>query len=391
MALNNMQCVFLRHYFPPLAGIYIHIPFCKQACHYCDFHFSTNQIRLNDMVNAILSEIKLRKTYLDGEVINTIYYGGGTPSILKSEHIQQIQQAINSNFKVAKPVEVTFECNPDDLSKNYLTMLNSHGINRLSIGVQSFDNTELTKLNRAHTSKEAENAIQTAQSVGIQNITIDLIYGLPNSDLDYWKRQIDQALKLGIKHISAYCLTFEEQTAFGNWLKKGKISPLSDEKNLAQFQYLVSALKAGHFEHYEISNFAIDSYISKHNSAYWLGEKYLGIGPSAHSFNGTSRQWNISNNPTYIKNMGEDKPFFQKEVLSDKDIFNEYILTRLRTKWGLEKNYLSIEFPQYNNKIKVKLDSFKQSNQITETDTHYYLTEKGKFIADHITSELFMI
>lgn len=343
------------------------------------------------MVNAIISEIRIRRAYLDEDIINTIYYGGGTPSVLQAKHIQQIQYAIKTTFEIAENAEVTFECNPDDLSKNYLTMLKNHGINRLSIGIQSFDDSELKKLNRAHTSKEAESAIQIAQSIGIQNITIDLIYGLPNTDLIYWKRQVNQALKLGVKHISAYCLTFEEKTAFGNWVKKGKISPLSDEKNLIQFQHLVSALKTMHFEHYEISNFAMDGYISKHNSAYWLGKKYLGLGPSAHSFNGISRQWNISNNLIYLKNINANIPFFEEEFLNRKDIFNEYILTRLRTKWGLDKKHLSFQFSEFYTKMVIKLNTFKQSAHISETNTHYYLTEKGKFIADHITSDLFII
>ena len=303
------------------------------------------------MVHSICSELKLRKDYLKSETIETIYYGGGTPSVLKAEHIKQIQSTIHKHFHVIQDVEVTFECNPDDLSRRYLKTLKDNSINRLSIGIQSFDDSELEQLNRAHTSKEAKDAIRIAQSIGIQNITIDLIYGLPGSDLSYWKLQIEQALKLGVKHISAYCLTFEEKTAFGNWLKTGKITPLSDEKNLTQFQHLVSVLKLNGFEHYEISNFAMEGYISKHNSAYWLGRKYIGVGPSAHSFNGFSRQWNIANNILYIKNIAENLAYFDHESLSHKDHFNEYMLTRLRTKWGLEKHYLSVKFPEFYSKM----------------------------------------
>lgn len=325
------------------------------------------------------------------DTIDTVYYGGGTPSVLKVAHIKQIQSTIYQFFKVSKAVEITFECNPDDLSESYLMMLKNEGINRLSIGVQSFDEKELTNLNRAHSAAEAEASIITAQSIGINNITIDLIYGLPNSDIDYWKDQINKALELNVKHISAYCLTFEEKTTFGNWLKKGKIAPLSDEKNLTQFQHLVSALKANDFEHYEISNFALDGYISKHNSAYWLGSKYLGVGPSAHSYNGATRRWNMANNITYIKNINNNIKIYEEEFLSNKDVFNEYILTRLRTKWGIEKVYLEEKFPEYFSKIESKIIQFKKSDHISETETYFYITEKGKFIADYITSELFVI
>jgi len=374
-----------------LSGIYIHIPFCKQACHYCDFHFSTNQIQLEKMVDSILKEIESRKHYLGSTAIETIYYGGGTPSLLAEKHIKQIQDSIYHHFKVVDDVEVTLECNPDDLLESYLKSLKKVGVNRLSIGVQSFDEDQLKKLNRAHNATEAKNAIRLAHKLGFHNITIDLMYGLPGTDIEYWTNQISEVLSLKIKHISAYCLTFEEKTAFGKWLKTGKILPLNDEKNLDQFKLLVQSLKNEGFEHYEISNFSLDGYISKHNSAYWLGNTYMGVGPSAHSFDGLSRQWNLANNPRYIKNVSENVKHYEEEVLTKKDHYNEYILTRLRTKWGLEKEYLESSFHDYLKISRPVFSKFIDSGDIIETRTHFYITEKGKFIADHITSDLFVI
>ncbi|MFK8045712.1 MAG: radical SAM family heme chaperone HemW [Crocinitomicaceae bacterium] len=374
-----------------MAGIYIHIPFCKQACHYCDFHFSISHGQLDDMVDSILLELEQRKFYLNNEEIKTIYYGGGTPSLLQDTHINLIQKKIYDLHPVVKDVEITFECNPDDLSIEYLTVLKKRGVNRLSIGIQSFEESELQKLNRAHTAIEAEKCIQSAHNIGFKNITIDLIYGLPKSTIFYWKNQIEKALALGVKHISAYCLTFEEKTAFGTWLQKGKIKPLSDEKSLAQFKLLVAQLKNNQFEHYEISNFALDGFISRHNSAYWLGEKYLGIGPSAHSYDGKSRQWNIANNPQYIKRINEESTVSEREVLSEKDKFNEYLLTRLRTKWGIEKNFLNQLSASLSGSIEPILADQKEMGHIKETNSHFFITEKGKFLVDNITSKLFVI
>lgn len=374
-----------------MAGIYIHIPFCKQACHYCDFHFSTNHSRVEEVVDAICKELKARKTYLSNAFIHTIYYGGGTPSVLTKVQIDKIQTAIYEQFMVTDDVEITFECNPDDLTEDYLKILKGTGINRLSIGIQSFNNTVLTSLNRAHNANEATNCVKLAKKIGFDNMTIDLIYGLPDTDITYWQTQIRQALDLGITHISAYSLTYESGTVFGNWLKKDKINPLSDSANLAQFKALVSNLTAEGFEHYEISNFAKNGHISRHNSAYWLGATYLGLGPSAHSYNGSSRQWNIANNAQYIKKINEDLPHFEIEELTEKDQFNEYLLTRLRTKWGLEKSYLAKQFPQFYPKMLKNMSVLIANGNISETDSHFYITPKGKFIADHLTGELFVI
>jgi oxygen-independent coproporphyrinogen-3 oxidase len=374
-----------------LAGIYIHIPFCKQACHYCDFHFSTNQQQKALMVKAIKQELITRSLYLKGQSVQTIYYGGGTPSLLSSEDILSIQQVLHKHYQIVDNPETTFECNPDDLTINYLQTLKQHGINRLSIGIQSFDQDQLQKLNRAHSSEEAQICVTNAQKIGFQNITIDLMYGLPDTDITYWEKQVEHAVNLGVSHISAYCLTFEEKTVFGNWLKKGKINPLSDDNNLAQFKSLISKLSLAGYNQYEISNFAKSGAISKHNSAYWLGENYLGIGPSAHSFNGTSRQWNTANNNLYINQITNNKKHYEIEILAEKDKYNEYILTRLRTKWGLNKLHLKNTFPEYYETSEKQLHTFVKKRYLSETDTHFYITETGKFIADHLTSELFVI
>ncbi len=343
------------------------------------------------MVDSIVHEIERRKYYLGSTTIQTIYFGGGTPSLLTEALIKRILSSINSNFEVADCVEITYECNPDDLSEEYLKSLKKVGINRLSIGVQSFDENQLRRLNRAHNASEAVSSIKLAKNFDFQNITIDLMYGLPGTNKQYWADQIGKAISLDVMHISAYCLTFEEKTAFGKWLKIGKISPLSDEKNLSQFKLLIQSLEKEGFEHYEISNFAMDGYISKHNSSYWLGKPYLGIGPSAHSYNGISRQWNVSNNHTYMKNISENVRHYEEEMLTKKDQFNEYILTRLRTKWGLKKESLSSSFGDYLKASSTTIAKFINSEDIFETDSHYYLTDKGKFIVDHITSELFVI
>lgn len=374
-----------------LAGIYIHIPYCKIKCHYCDFHFSTNQSKTNEMVDSLVKELNIQKDYLSGEKIETIYFGGGTPSILTKIQLEKIIEAVFLNFEVIPDFELTFECNPDDLSNEYLSILKKLKVNRLSIGIQSFDENHLKTLNRAHNSKEAENAIYLAKENGFTNLTIDLIYGLPNTDNDYWRKQVQKAISFNVPHISSYCLTYEDKTVFGNWLKKKKIIPLSDEASLDQFKILKEELDLAGYEHYEISNFAKENFISKHNSSYWLGKKYLGIGPSAHSFNGTKRQWNIANNQLYINYIQNDLKQFQDEELSENDQFNEYIMTRLRTKWGIEINYLKKNFPLNFNQIQPVLNIFEEKKQIIKSATHYYISDSGKFIVDKLTSDLFIV
>lgn len=342
------------------------------------------------MTDAICSELNERKDYLGNNSIKTIYFGGGTPSILPLEDLKLIINSIYKNYTVASNLEFTFECNPDDLTEQKLIELKEVGINRLSIGIQSFDNDQLIFMNRAHNAKEANNCVQLAQKHGFNNITIDLIYGLPNTDKDYWKSQVQKAITLKVNHISAYCLTIEDKTVFGNWHKKGKLNPLGDEKSLEQFKILQSELNKAGFEHYEISNFSKNGFISQHNSAYWLGEKYIGIGPSAHSYNGSTRQWNISNNIVYIKALTDKTAYFEIETLTQKDKFNEYILTRLRTKWGVKLTNLFNIYPNNQNDIQSKIAEFVTNGDLELKEDIITLTQQGKFIADYISSELFI-
>ena len=342
------------------------------------------------MVEAICKELDQKKNYLDLEKINTIYFGGGTPSILDTQLLKKIVSSIYLNYDVISEVEFTFECNPDDLNERKLKDLKVIGVNRLSIGIQSFENEQLQFMNRAHNSNEALNCVQLAQSFGFSNITIDLIYGLPNTSHDYWQKQIKKALDLNVNHISAYCLTIEDKTVFGNWHKKGKLKLVDDEYSLQQFKMLQIELEKNGFDHYEISNFSKNGFISKHNSAYWLGEKYIGIGPSAHSFNGKKRQWNVSNNIKYINGLKNNSSYFEEEHLSDSDKFNEYILTRLRTKWGVNLDELFLIDDNYKLHVLSEIDKFIKNKDLLMVDNTIYITQKGKFIVDYISSELFI-
>ena len=342
------------------------------------------------MIESICEELIQKKEYLNKEPIKTIYFGGGTPSLISTELLRRIIDTIYLYFEIVIDVEFTFECNPDDLTNEKLKELRTLGVNRLSIGIQSFEDEQLEFMNRAHNSNEALNCVKLAQNNGFTNITIDLIYGLPNTSEKYWEKQIEKAIDLNVNHISAYCLTIEERTVFGNWYKSGKLKLVEDEYSLNQFKRLQSELHKNGFEHYEISNFSKNGFISKHNSAYWLGEKYIGIGPSAHSFNGSSRQWNVANNSKYINGLRKKETYFEVEQLSSTDKFNEYILTRLRTKWGVNLDDLFL----INDKQKVQTlkmaDKFIKNNDLQIIDNTLFITQQGKFIVDHISSELFI-
>ena len=342
------------------------------------------------MIDAICMEINEKKNYLDSETIKTIYFGGGTPSILSLLHLTQIVKSIHDNYKMSKNLEFTFECNPDDLTEQKLINLKTIGVNRLSIGIQSFEDEQLRFMNRAHNANEANQCVHLAQKMGFNNITIDLIYGLPNTNNDYWAIQVQKAVDLNVNHISAYCLTIEDKTVFGSWHKKGKLNPITDEQSLNQFKLLQTKLKNADFDHYEISNFSKNGSISKHNSAYWLGEKYVGIGPSAHSFNGKSRQWNIANNIKYIKALNHKQSYFEIEHLTPKDQFNEYILTRLRTKWGVNLTDLFKVYNKDNTKVTNRINEFIKNGDLSQINQTVFLTEQGKFIADFISAELFV-
>lgn len=372
-----------------MAGIYIHIPFCKHKCSYCDFHFSTRFESYREaMIQTMLSEIELRSSEL--EQVETIYFGGGTPSLLTEKELNAILAVIFEHTSVCRDAEITLEVNPDDVDEEKLKSWKQAGINRLSVGVQSFDQEDLTWMNRAHTASQSITSIQLAQAAGFENISLDLIYGLPNMDLVRWEQQIDCALDLQIQHISAYCLTVEKKTALHHLVKTNKIVPASSDLQNEHFMLLQKRLLAAGFEHYEISNFALPSYISKHNSSYWLGKNYLGIGPSAHSFDGNSRRWNISNNSLYIKNFGTEIPFYEVEKLSKYDRFNELLLTGLRTKWGVSLAQLANFVPLTPSFYK-QIDKLLLEEKITLHKKHIVLTDVGKSWADAIASDLFVL
>lgn len=372
-----------------MAGIYIHIPFCKQACSYCDFHFSTNfEKNRSQLIDAISQEIEIRKDYLENKAIETIYFGGGTPSLLTKSELEKILSSISKHFKTSTEMEVTLEANPDDITEKQLNNWKNSGINRLSIGVQSFLKDDLTWMNRAHNEKESQKAIELAKSHGFL-LTIDLMYGLPNTSLKEWDYNIQKAIDLAPEHISAYCLTIEKKTALAKWVSENKVTPVDENEQADQFLFLVKKLGESGYEQYEVSNFAKDAHYAKHNSNYWLGVNYLGVGPSAHSFNGKSRSWNIANNSQYIKKIKEGQSFYEVEHLSKANRFNEYLMTGLRTKWGVDLEKLNTihEIP---NAVLKKISSYEKDKFLNKENNKLILTNKGKLIADQIASELFI-
>lgn len=374
-----------------MSGIYIHIPFCKQACHYCDFHFSTSLKKKDEMVSALAKEIQLRKNELENEIIETIYFGGGTPSILVASDLKRLIDAVYQNYNVAENPEITVEANPDDLSEERIVELANSSVNRLSIGVQSFFEEDLKLMNRAHNSAEAKKCLEIATKY-FDNISVDLIYGIPGLTNARWQENIQTVLNLNIPHISSYALTVEPKTALQKFIKEGIIPQPDDAVAHEQFLLLVEALEAHEFIHYELSNFGKEDYFSKNNSAYWLGKKYLGIGPSAHSYDGISRSWNVSNNTLYLKSLEENHLPKEIEVLTETDRYNEYIMTGLRTIWGVSLDRIEKDFGQKQldyllQNAKRYLDNGKlvMENNVLRT------TKKGKFFCDGIASDLFYL
>lgn len=374
-----------------MAGIYIHIPFCKQACFYCDFHFSTSLKKKEVMLHCLKKEIALRKEELKGEKVETIYFGGGTPSVLNTSEIDNLIATVYHHFDVIENPEVTLEANPDDLSEEKIIELSKTVINRLSIGVQSFFEKDLKLMNRAHNASEAKKCLKIATQY-FNNISVDLIYGIPDCSNKDWEENIKTALDFGISHISSYALTVEPKTALESLIAKGKIKNVDDVKAEEQFQILTKTLKKEGFIHYELSNFGKENYFSKNNSSYWLGKSYLGIGPSAHSFNGKQRSWNVRNNTHYIKAILEDKLPIERETLSKTDRYNEYVMTGLRTVWGVSlekiKNDFGDDFLNYLEKLSNRFiieDLLYIENKTLKT------TQKGKFLADGIASDLFKL
>lgn len=374
-----------------MSGIYIHIPFCKQACHYCDFHFSTSMKKKEEMVLAIAKEIQMRKSEFENQEVETIYFGGGTPSVLTSEEINFLIAAVYSHYSVIENPEITLEANPDDLSSERIIELSKSKINRLSIGIQSFFEDDLQLMNRAHNSAEAKKCLEEATKY-FDNISLDLIYGIPGMSNEKWKQNIGTALSFGILHISSYALTVEPKTALNKLIQTGKIAAPKDEVAQEHFAILVEMLEANDFIHYELSNFGKENYFSKNNSAYWLGKKYIGIGPSAHSYDGISRSWNVANNSLYLKSIQEDKLPNEIEILSITDRYNEYVMTGLRTIWGVSLNRIETEFGiiylEYLNKQSQK---FLDDDLVFIENNILKPTPKGKFLTDGIASDLFYL
>jgi len=374
-----------------LAGIYIHIPFCKQACFYCDFHFSTSLQKKDEMINSLIRELQIRKNELQNTPIETIYFGGGTPSVLSVDEIQLLMNAVYDTYPVIENPEVTLEANPDDLTEEKIRAFSMSPINRLSIGVQSFFEKDLTLMNRAHNSQEAKNCLSIATQY-FKNISVDLIYGIPNCTNQEWLENIRMALSFGISHISSYALTVEPKTALESLIKKGKIEMTSDQVAQEQFHLLTDELEKHHFVHYELSNFGKENYFSKNNTAYWLGKSYLGFGPSAHSFDGKKRSWNIRNNITYIKSLQADQLPIEREVLTKTDQYNEYIMTGLRTIWGVSLQQIEQNFGKnYRTYLQNQCKKYIQQDLLYFEDKILKTTKKGKFLVDGIASDLFML
>lgn len=345
---------------------------------------------MDAFVEALLQEIQQRHTYISGKTINTIYFGGGTPSLLSEDHLGQIFDQIHRYFDVHNDAEITLEANPDDLSVQKLKEFQHVNINRLSIGVQSFIQRDLSEMNRAHSVSEAESSVKRAQDTGFSNLTIDLMYGLPQLTEIEWQNNVQKAIDLNVLHISSYCLTLEEKTALHHFVQKGKTTMVSDEVTEQQFITMINMLQNASFDHYEISNFAKEGFISKHNSAYWLGEQYLGLGPSAHSFDGEHRGFSISNNTQYISKVNKSEPYFEIEELTPENRFNEYILIRLRTKWGINLKEIKQRFPQFSSHIESELKKQVQLKYVRQQDSTYVLTQEGKLMADNISVALFV-
>lgn len=372
-----------------MAGIYLHIPFCKKACNYCDFHFSTKLDYKQEMVEAIAKELVMRKSEISSP-ITSIYFGGGTPSLLTDSQLNLLLETIRSHFEVNDSIEITLEANPDDMNQSSLQEWKKAGINRLSVGIQSFDPEQLKWMNRAHTAEESLNCIKLASDQGFDSFSVDLIYGLPNMDNASWIHALEKVMTLGVNHLSTYCLTIEDKTALAKAVKKGEFTPLSDEKQADHFLLLNKFLVEHDWNHYEISNSCKPGFEAKHNTSYWKGNSYLGVGPSAHSYHGVIRKWNVANNNKYLKLIGGNNTAFEQETLSKQDQINEYILTGLRTKWGISLNELNQKWQHQLPENELTLvNQWCSKKWMVKNHNILTLTIEGMLYADQIASELF--
>jgi oxygen-independent coproporphyrinogen-3 oxidase len=373
-----------------MPGLYLHIPFCKQACHYCNFHFSTSLRSKGDMVAALLKELELQRDYLGGAELSSVYFGGGTPSLLEAKELEQIFEKINTLHPLAPNAEITLEANPDDLTADKLSALRQHTpVNRLSIGIQSFDDEDLRWMNRAHSATHAFACLDDALAAGFDDLTIDLIYGSPTTSDAQWVENLRLAFGYGIPHLSCYCLTVEEGTALGAFVRKGQQPPVDEEKAARQFEFLMKTAAERGYEHYEISNFSLPNRYARHNSSYWRSEPYLGVGPSAHSFDGQSRQWNVANNALYIRALAENQIPFEKEILTPAQRYNEYVMTSLRTMWGADLEKIRAMGEAFAVRFEQSAQPFLKNGKMECEGGIFRLTRAGKFLADGIAAELF--
>jgi len=372
-------------------GIYIHIPFCKQKCHYCNFYTAVSKKYRDVFVDALLKELELRKDYLDNKIIRTVYLGGGTPSMLSAYEIQRIISKISELFDLNKNAEITLEANPDDLSEQKLKQLkNETQINRFSIGVQSFNDVDLEYLNRVHNSRQVKNSIENTLKAGFDNISIDLIYGIPTLTQQNWKKNLEAFFEFELPHLSSYALTVEPKTVLNKLIDKNKMLAVDEDQTVRQFKILLNETEKHQYAHYEISNFAKKGFYSKHNSIYWLGGHYLGVGPSAHSFNDNSRQWNVANIKQYVEFAKEGTTMLEKEVLTTDQQFNEYVMTSLRTSWGCDTEHIDNVFgSNYADHLLSLVSQFISDEKIEKRGNIFYLTNKGKLYADGIAAALF--
>jgi oxygen-independent coproporphyrinogen III oxidase len=375
-----------------MAGIYIHIPFCRRKCHYCDFYRTTSLLRTPGYLEALSLEISQRAEYLNNDTVETIYFGGGTPSVLSPGEISAILERLNLHFSIDKDVETTLEANPDDLSEEYLNQIKQVGINRISIGIQSLTDRNLKLMNRRHSAAGAVQSINDAFHAGFSDISIDLIFGIPGQTIEEWIETLNLAVQFPINHISAYHLTYHEETLFKKWLNNGKIKELPEDESITLFEALFSVTSEAGFEQYEISNFAKKQAYSKHNSGYWLGKNYLGLGPSAHSFNGSTRQWNISVLEKYITGVLSGNPVYSTEVLSEKDKLNDYIITGIRTKWGISIDHIREKFGDFlaDRVIKSAL-AYESKALVKIIQGVIKLTQKGILVSDQITLDFLFL
>lgn len=375
-----------------MGGLYIHIPFCKQACRYCDFYFTVSHQYQDPYTGVLLKELELRASEQEqGGNLGSLYFGGGTPSLLSKGNLERILATVKRHYRFSKNPEISIECNPDDLDQSRIDLISELGFNRVSLGIQSFRDEDLTLMRRSHNAAQAEKAVHGLAAAGFDNITVDLIYGIPGQDLSHWEENIRKATELPVNHISAYHLTYEAGTVFDHWRKKGRIKPVYEEDSVAMYRLLREKLTGAGFEHYEISNFAREGWHSRHNQLYWSGRPYLGFGPSAHSFSGKTRLWNVASLKQYMQALEEGLPFSEREELTEKECYHDYIITSLRTSAGADPAVILKRFGEEIQKIFLsRCRSFIKSGRMTERDSRVSIEPDSWLLADHIMRELFL-